>query len=298
MGVRSVSMKRRLAGLAGAFVWAACAVAPLAMAQSVQPTILEYPQTSLKGFISAEIPKSQGECHKICEERTGCAGFDYSSIRNMCRLYAAVQGAQPDPSFLAGSRNRIPNYSDPANLAPPPELEQWHYARYSNVDLFGGDIVAKGIEMFDSGQCESRCEQDRSCKAFTFNREQDRCFLKSGYQFVQSASGVESGLYFRAKPSEARKDLDAEWELFLKSDIPGNDLEESGARTYPQCMQSCEANRSCSGFTWVYFTRQDHCYLKMGQGLYPQRNDRGVVSARKTTLSITPDFIRPVANRD
>ncbi|MGO8484906.1 hypothetical protein AB9F39_37675, partial [Rhizobium leguminosarum] len=70
------------------------------------------------------------------------------------------------------------------------------------------------------------------------------------YQFVQSASGVESGLYFRAKPSESRKDLDAEWELFLKSDIPGNYLEESGARTYPQCMQSCEAHRSCSGFTW------------------------------------------------
>ncbi|MGO8565271.1 PAN domain-containing protein, partial [Rhizobium ruizarguesonis] len=85
--------------------------------------------TSLKGFVSAEIPKRQADCHRLCEERTGCAGFDYSSARNMCRLYAAVQGAQPDPSLGAGSRNRIPNDGDPANRAPPPEREQWHYAR-------------------------------------------------------------------------------------------------------------------------------------------------------------------------
>lgn len=269
-----------------------------AMAQTAQPTILEYPQTALKGFVSAEFRRGPIDCQRICEQRSGCAGFDYSSTTNMCRLFAAVQSGQGDPSFLAGTRSKIPGYRDPVNLAPPPEQEQWYYAHFSNVDLFGGDMIEKGIEMRDGSLCQRKCEQDTSCRAFTFNSEQDRCFLKSGYQFVQSVNGVESGLYFHAKPSESRVNLTAEWQLFLKSDLPGNDLIESTARSYPQCLRDCENNNSCGGFTWVYFTRQDHCYLKYGTSLYPSRNDKGVVSARKFNQEIMPDFIRPVSSRD
>ncbi len=272
-----------------------------ASAQQADPPILEYPQTMLKGFVSAEFKRPTGDCRRICEERSGCAGFDFSSSTNMCRLYAAVSAGQSDFAYSAGTRNRIAGYRDPANVnpAPPPqESEAWHFAQFTGVDLYGGDIVPKGLEMNDQAMCASACERDNTCRAFTFNGEQNRCFLKTGYEFVQSASGVTSGLFFRAKPSEARVQLNAEWDLFLMSDLPGNDLGEVPAQTYDQCMRRCEGNASCGGFTWVYFTRQDHCYLKYGTSLYPTRSTKGMVSARKSNRDIVPDFIRPTPNRD
>lgn len=269
-----------------------------ASAQQAQPTILEYPQTLLKGFVSAEFKRNGGDCRRICEERSGCAGFDFSTSTNMCRLFAAVSGGQSDFSYSAGTRSKIAGYQDPANLPPPPEAVNWYFAQFTGVDLYGGDIVPKGLEMNDAAMCANSCEQDNSCRAFTFNGEQNRCFLKTGYEFVQSVSGVTSGMYFRAKASEATVQLNAEWELFLMSDLPGSDLGEVSAQSYDQCMRGCEENSSCGGFTWVYFSRQDHCYLKYGTSLYPSRSDKGMVSARKSNRDIVPDFVRPIPNRD
>lgn len=270
---------------------------PLA-AQQPDPTILEYPQTMLKGFVSAEFNRGGEHCRRICEERSGCAGFDHSSANNMCRLFAAVAAGQADFGFSAGTRNRIAGYRDPVNLPPPQETEAWHFAQFSGVDLYGGDIVPKGLEIHDVSTCSRRCEMDNSCRAFTFNSEQNRCFLKTGYEFVQGAAGVTSGMYFEAKPSEARMELTAEWDLFLLSDLPGNDLGEYPAASYDQCMRQCEGAASCGGFTWVYFTRPDHCYLKLGSSLFPSRTNKGMVSARKINRTIAPDFIQPVASRD
>ncbi|MQX18185.1 hypothetical protein GHK62_26670 [Sinorhizobium terangae] len=269
-----------------------------AAAQQADPAILEYPQTMLKGFVSAEFNRSGGDCRRICEERSGCVGFDHSSTSNMCRLFAAVSSGQSDFASSAGTRARIAGYRDPSNLPPPEELETWHFAQFTGVDLYGGDLVPKGLEMYDVSMCASRCEIDNSCRAFTFNSEQSRCFLKTGYEYVQAVAGVSSGMYFRAKPSQATLALTANWELFLLSDLPGNDLGESFAESYNQCKQNCEASGICSGFTWVTFTRPDRCFLKQGFSLYPVRSNKGMVSARKITRTVMPQFVRPVAARD
>ncbi|MGI0524784.1 PAN domain-containing protein [Rhizobium giardinii] len=271
-------------------------------AQDTDPAILEYPQTALKGFVTAEFSRSASDCRTICEQRTGCVGFDHSA-RNMCRIFAAVASGQSDLGFTAGTRNRIRGYRDPANLdvkelTPPPEQDTWHYAQFSDVDFYGGDLFPKGLQVHDPALCASACETDSSCHAYTFNAEQNRCFLKTGHQFVQGVAGVTSGMYFKAKQSEATIQLNAEWDLFLQSDLPGHDIGEYPARTYDQCMRQCEGVSSCAGFTWVYGGRKDHCYLKSGPGLYPARFKKGMVSASKINRDVYPDFVRPAASRD
>ncbi|MQX45719.1 hypothetical protein GHK30_03780 [Sinorhizobium medicae] len=295
---RGTFRRMRFHKLAFAAVLSLAGMLAAAAAQQADPAILEYPQTTLKGFVSAEFNRSGGDCRRICEERSGCAGFDHSSTTNMCRLFAAVSSGQSDFASSAGTRARIAGYRDPSNLPPPEELETWHFAQFAGVDLYGGDLVPKGLEMFDASMCASRCEADNSCRAFTFNSEQNRCFLKTGYEYVQAVAGVTSGMYFRAKPSQATLALNANWELFLLSDLPGNDLGESFAQSYNQCKQNCEASSICSGFTWVTFTRPDRCFLKQGFSLYPVRSNKGMVSARKITRTVMPQFVRPVAARD
>lgn len=282
------------------FVMCIGATSP-ARAQQADLAILTYPQTMLKGFVTAEFKRDADGCRSICEQRSGCAGFDSSNV-GMCRIYAAVASGEASYSYSAGTRGRIPGYKDPANLptratTPPVEQETWLYAQFSNVDLYGGDLIPKGLEVHNASICTSACDENHACRAYTFNAEQNRCFLKNGHQFVQGVQGVTSGINFKAKPSEARLELNLEWDLFLMSDLPGNDIGEYPASSYEQCMRQCEGRASCGGFTWVY-SGKDHCYLKSVGALYPVRARKGMVSASKTNRSIYPDFIRPTTSRD
>jgi hypothetical protein len=294
-------MKHRIFGgwLFGVLV--AVCVTVTAQAQQAEPTILDYPQTMLKGFLTAEFKRDAEGCRDICLQRSGCAGFDHSNA-GMCRIYAAVASGEANYSYEAGTRSRIPGYKEPANIPtrsrePPVEQSAWLYAQFSNVDLYGGDLIPKGIEVHDVSMCASACDGNRACLAFTYNAEQNRCFLKNGHQFVQGVRGVTSGINFKAKPSEARMDLNAEWDLFLMSDLPGNDMGEYPASSYEQCMRQCEGSAMCGGFTWVY-SGTDHCYLKSGTNLFPVRARKGMVSASKINRNVFPDFIRPTASRD
>ena len=270
--------------------------------QANEPAIYEYPGTALKGIVSAEFRRGAGDCRSICEARTGCVGFDFSSPRNICRLFAAVDSAQPDSSSFAGTRHRIPRYNDPANLPPQrpaTETEIWHYAQFSGIDFYGGDLEPRGVAIDDVASCARRCENDNACRAFTYNQTQKYCFLKSGYEFVQTIDRGVSGLYFKAKPSMTQIEINVDWELFQMSDLPGNDLTMPPARNYGQCMQACEGNMRCGGFTWVGSVNPGRCYLKQGTQLYPERaSKKGMASARKISRDITPDFVRPVAPRD
>jgi len=270
-------------------------------AQQAGPTTLEYASTELKGFVTAEFRRDAAGCRNICEQRSGCAGFDHSNL-NMCRIYAAVASGSMNYSYAAGTRAAIPGYRDPDNLPvqelmPPAEQEAWLYAQFSNVDFYGGDLVPKGLEVHDASICAGACDENLACRAFTFNAEQNRCFLKNGHEFVQAANGVTSGVNFKAKPSQARMELNAEWDLFLLSDLPGHDLGEVPATSYGQCMRQCEGQASCGGFTWVY-AGSDRCFLKSGPSLYPVPATKGMVSATKINRDVYPDFIRPTASRD
>jgi len=276
--------------------------------QATEPAIFEYARTSLRGIVSAEFHRSVVDCRQICEARNGCVGFDYPASSNMCRMFAAVESAQQDNGSVAGTRHRIPRYRDPDNLpapsAPPPppptaEAEVWHYAQFSDIDFYGGDLDARGIEVSDAASCARRCELDSSCKAFTYNQAQRYCFLKSGYQFVQSIDRGVSGLYFKARPSMSQIQINIDWELFQSSDLSGTDLGTPPARNYGQCMQACEDNNRCGGFTWVGSINPGRCFLKRGTELYPERSSRrGTASARKISRDIAPDFVQPVAPRN
>ncbi|ESX72294.1 PAN domain-containing protein [Mesorhizobium sp. C416B] len=258
-------------------------------AQASGGELLEYPETALRGTPSAEFRRPLDDCRKICLERSGCAGFDHSSSTNLCRLFPAVASAQPDPLSTGGTRQRIPGYHDPANA------ESWYYASFSGVDLWGGDLVSKGIDAPNAESCSALCDSRTSCRAFTYNQEVNRCFLKSGFDFVQSYPLGRSGLYFKAKPSAPPPTLTADWELFTLSGFIGNGM-ESPAISYQECMGQCHSDGGCGGFTWVT-VRPNRCFLVQGTNLYPVRR-KGMTSARKNSRTVTPDFVHPVAPRD
>ncbi|WP_189354609.1 PAN domain-containing protein, partial [Mesorhizobium sp. M2A.F.Ca.ET.039.01.1.1] len=87
--------------------------------------LLDYPQTSLDGRVSANMTVPLERCAEICSSRSGCVGFDHASGSGICRLFETVVGAAADPSRRAGARSLVPGYHAPANApASDGEAEQ------------------------------------------------------------------------------------------------------------------------------------------------------------------------------
>lgn len=108
--------------IAGGFA-AILVFAGLAAAQDSGRPFNEYHDTTLKGFITAELPKTdRGECRRICEQRSGCAGFDIRSENKTCRLFGQISSAADSTGSVAATRQRVPGYRAPSNAveeAPP-----------------------------------------------------------------------------------------------------------------------------------------------------------------------------------
>lgn len=290
---------RRSSGLTArvALTWL-CFLAFCGVAIAQNDAFLEYPETALIGTLSAEFRRPLDGCRKVCSERTGCIGYDHSA--GMCRMFSGIDAGRRDSGSTAATRTRIPGYPDPANAQPEPVVS-WYYAQFTGVDLWGGDLSSNALVMYDVESCERACSQSSSCSAFTLNQARNRCLLKHGFDFVQSFSGGTSGVFFKAHSSQANVHLNPIWELFLDADLRGNDLAEVRASSYLDCLNRCDQNGRCTGFTWVTYTNPDRCYLKRGSGLQPSytsNSAKGMASARKNPRQVSPDFVRPISPRD
>ncbi|MDX0463419.1 hypothetical protein GOC73_27745 [Sinorhizobium medicae] len=132
---------------AAAWLIAAAVAVPSAYAQdgSAGNPLFNYPDTVINGMISAEVPKSVEECRKICVDRAGCAGFDYSE-KGMCRIFASVGSARKIPGSLAETRALISGYDEPTN---PPLAARFEKLKQTDND--GDELLALSHDAFAQG---------------------------------------------------------------------------------------------------------------------------------------------------
>lgn len=98
------------------FVGASFSISSPAIAQQ----LLEYPDTILSGEVSAEVLNPLDRCKRLCDERSGCVGFDHAAATNTCRMFTNVTSARVSRGSFASTRQALSGYHDPANLPPPP----------------------------------------------------------------------------------------------------------------------------------------------------------------------------------
>lgn len=174
----------------------------------------------------------------------------------------------------------------------------WKLAMFQNLDLFGADIYPKGLKADSFDRCSNQCGQDLSCRAFTWNQQANRCFLKTGFSFAQTFEGATAGLYFRGRQDPR---IRVDWHIFDNSDLGGVDLGKSGAQTYESCIDSCQYNNECKGFAFVHFTKKKRqCWLKAGSVFGPIYNAnarRGITSGKKINQLISPYRVVDVSSR-
>lgn len=174
----------------------------------------------------------------------------------------------------------------------------WKLAIFNNLDLFGSDIYPKGLQASNLDECSNQCGQNLSCRAFTWNQQASRCFLKTGFSFAQVFEGAVAGLYYRGRQNRT---IRADWHIYDNSDLGGVDLGNSRAQSYEQCIDSCNYQNGCNGFAFVHFTKkQRQCWLKTGSVYGPVYNSnarRGITSGMKINRMISPSNVINVYSR-
>ncbi|WP_411970204.1 PAN domain-containing protein [Mesorhizobium sp. BH1-1-4] len=110
---------------------AGSSLAALALLVGVQPigaqtatVLFEYPGTALNGSVSAEVIAPLQACRSLCTSRSGCIGFDHSSVSGICRLLASVSSASDNRLSMAATRNVIAGYRPPSNPPEEPSTAQ------------------------------------------------------------------------------------------------------------------------------------------------------------------------------
>lgn len=119
-------------------------------------------------------------------------------------------------------------------------------------------------------QCRDMCDEDERCRAFTYNGNDGRCWLKDAVPHPVPAANMHSGL-----PTTREYGMDR----------AGNDYAVTIESTVERCEARCAADNRCEAYTYVY--SNDRCWLKDRAGL--GRSCSGCVTGARRGLEFGYD---------
>ena len=152
----------------------------------------------------------------------------------------------------------------------PPSAQGIKRIQFS--DIFGFDLPAMPILNATLESCEQACTSNSACKAFTFNRGNSACYLKSdGYRVLGNRladAGYKIEIEARLRKSPMT--------VFEKTDLPGGDYMDLSELSFEQCTEACELDNRCAAFT---YGKGRMCWLK--SSVPNAKADKSVISGVK-----------------
>jgi hypothetical protein len=136
----------------------------------------------------------------------------------------------------------------------------------AGYDVFGGDF--RTVRNVSLNRCNSVCEANGRCRAFTYNKKHRLCFMKDTVGTLmpnyQALSAVRKSELSRVRPSNIR--------VFDNRDVTASDYRKLTGIVFLDCYKTCEADRRCRSF--AHIKRTATCWLKSASS--PARHRKGV----------------------
>jgi hypothetical protein len=160
----------------------------------------------------------------------------------------------------------------PSVLAPSEALSK--FSRKENRDIDGHDILSAngkpGIPGIDIQACATRCVQEKTCKAFSFDRWNGWCFLKDAI----ATSRLDPGSTIAVKQQYALPNastVPAQMRDSLKRRFRDDPILQRRTNDFPQCKKACEDEFKCVAFSFLKSvgTAENNCQMfKLSKGYY------------------------------
>jgi hypothetical protein len=155
------------------------------------------------------------------------------------------------------------------------------FATYDNRDMFGGDYDT--IRDIGQAECERRCGSDQRCRAYTFNKWEKACFLKSSIGTVRLEPQGVTGV---ATSEVVKEDQRAPFIQKSRSrGFGGDPYKVLQSRGYEGCAAACLAETECLGFNFARSRRT--CFLmssSLGKPKSANAIDAGIKVQRSESL--------------
>lgn len=146
--------------------------------------------------------------------------------------------------------------------APRPSGRPGAFTTEYGFDQPGGDY--RNLPARDLDECQDACAREDRCRAYTFNTQDHRCYLKDSERPMirrsDAVTGVKRGGSGRAGLSERQG-----------YNLEGGDYSRVYLDSLGQCQDACSSDRQCLAYT--YNQRDRMCYLKDRVTQYTPRRD-------------------------
>jgi len=145
-----------------------------------------------------------------------------------------------------------------AGAAVAQEVSEEH-----GYDHAGGDYTSFRTRSLEA--CQNACQRERRCAAYTFQRRDEKCFLKDrvnrAVESRDAVTGVKGEEDRRDHRDHDRGDHRGR-DLVRESgyDRRGDDYTSFRTRNEDGCVAACRREDRCRAFTYIYSSGT--CYLK------------------------------------
>jgi hypothetical protein len=183
-------------------------------------------------------------------------------LADLVKQFTADASAQPTPQS-----NEI--------VLQPSSKQQGPYTVYDNFDLPGADI--RRIEKVDTEKCAHECTTTEACKAYSFDKWNKWCFLKSSSAtLVLEPSSLTAIKADAPKPqtSTAATRIDRR----SGKSLIGSPLRDASVSSADECESTCRGEAKCVGYTFL----KSHKQCKLFAGIESFASNSSASSGVKT----------------
>jgi len=148
-------------------------------------------------------------------------------------------------------------------LQPLPPATGVDYKSYENLDIPGGDVAK--LKNVDLQKCIIACQKRETCRAYTFDKWNHACYLKSNAAAFKlnprSLSGVRADLDAPKAPSG-----EVTMERYRFKAFPGPGYKMISAASPETCEHACQTDEACVAYT--FNLNENTCRLFSSTGEY------------------------------
>jgi PAN domain len=148
------------------------------------------------------------------------------------------------------------------------------FSTLDNYDVVGADL--RHMRAADKDLCEAACRGESKCVAYSFNKWNEMCFIKTSAAVFRLEPSATSA--FRADLPKPRNDAaPIKIQRYLKKAFPlPKGVSATTEDTLELCQKRCYKEHQCVAFTFFRATRQ--CFVLGSVGVYvlDERADSGV----------------------
>jgi hypothetical protein len=149
----------------------------------------------------------------------------------------------------------------------PNSLTSQDFVVHDNRDIDGGDL--RSFKNADLQSCKSTCSADLECLAYSFDKWNGWCFLKSATDSLRmepsSIVGIRQNL-----PQPPAANVAVLVERFRGKYFPGNGYRTLLSKNLETCEQTCRSDDECVAYT--FRNNNNHCKLFNSTGEYFSNN--------------------------